>query len=350
MRRPGVLLAVLAVLTTATQPGSSGAVPGEPGHRQISTVEYDLGDTAFTDPATGTVSEIRAVVHHPVRANGRLPLIVQAHGSWYACTDPAAQEWPCDKGTPFPGYRGYDYLGRALAERGFVVVSVSMNGINMTSFDYGDRARLLNEHLRLWGELARGAGPLARRLPGLVGHVDPTRVGTMGHSRGGKGVMWQASDRHRPEWPAGVRVRAVLPLAPVKFDHPEGDHSDTLVTRIPVAVVTSGCDGAVREAGQEYLDDAEGVTRQPAYSLSLTHGNHNFFNTRWTPPSPLGEDDSTCPGEQISPRQQQKALVTYATAFYERHLKGNAAFDAVLTGDRPLPHVDSETRVVVPVG
>jgi dienelactone hydrolase len=347
VQRTGVLLtlAALVVATGLVHGAPAGAAPGA----RTTTVEYDLGDTAFTDPETGTVSEIRAVVHRPARPHGRLPLIVQAHGSWYACTDPDAQEWPCDKGEPFPGYRGYDYLGKRLAERGFVVVSISVDGINMTSFDYGDRARLINEHLRLWAGLAHGTGPLARRLPGLAGHVDMTRVGTMGHSRGGKGVMWQASDKHRAEWPAGVRVRAVLPLAPVKFDWPEGDHSDTLVTRIPVAVVTSGCDGAVHEAGQEYLDDAEGVTRKPAYSVSLTHGNHNFFNTRWTPPGPLSEDDSTCPAEQISPRLQQDALVAYATAFYERHLKGDTGFDAVLTGERPLPGVASTTRVVAPV-
>jgi len=56
--------------------------------------------------------------------------------------------------------------------------------------------------------------------------------------------MWQASDKHRAELPAGIRLRAAL--APVKFDDPEGDNSDTLVTRVPVGVVTSGCDGAER--------------------------------------------------------------------------------------------------------
>jgi predicted dienelactone hydrolase len=114
-----------------------------------------------------------------------------------------AQERPCDRGAPFPSYRGYDYLGAALARRGFVVVSISVDSINMTSFDYGDRARLINKHLDLWRQLAAGRGPLEPVLGRLGEHVDLGNVATMGHSRGGKGVMWQASDKHRAEVPAG---------------------------------------------------------------------------------------------------------------------------------------------------
>ncbi len=344
-----------AVLLGASLTGGSGAsaaTGAADGHGSAGwavTEDYDLGDTAFTDPATGTVSEIRAVVHRPSRVRGKLPLVVISHGSWWACTDTDAEAWPCDRGEPFPSHRGYDYLGRALAARGYVVVSLSADGINMTSFDYGDRARLINEHLRLWRELASGRGALARDLPALRGHVDMRRVGTVGHSRGGKGVMWQASDKHRNDVPDGVRMGAVLALAPVKFDDPEGDNSDTLVTRTPVAVVTSGCDGAVHEGGQEYLDDVVGRTTRPAYSVSLRDGNHNYFNTRWTPPAPLGEDDSTCPDRELAPAPQQNALTAYATAFFDKHLRNDAAGEAVLTGERPLPDVVSTTRVVEPV-
>ncbi|WP_147481146.1 alpha/beta hydrolase [Streptomyces shenzhenensis] len=346
----GALLA--ALLLGAGLTGTSGvaaaADAGPAGRTATVTESYDLGDTAFADPVSGTVSEIRAVVHRPGRVSGRLPLVVLSHGSWYACTDPAATAWPCERGRPYPSYRGYDYLGQALAERGFVVVSLSADGINMTSFDYGDRARLINEHLRLWQQLSSGGGVLARSLPALRGHVDMRRVGTVGHSRGGKGVMWQASDKHQDEVPGGVRLGAVLALAPVKFDGPEGDNSDTLVTRTPVAVVTSGCDGAVGEAGQEYLDDVEGRTTEPAYSVSLRDGNHNFYNTQWTPPTALGEDDSTCPGRGLGPATQQNALTAYATAFFDQHLKGDATGEALLTGERALPGVAATTRVVRP--
>ncbi|MET8962559.1 hypothetical protein ABZX69_24340 [Streptomyces sp. NPDC004074] len=280
---------------------------------------------------------------------GQLPLVVQAHGSWLACTDPIAQAWACDKGTPEPSYRGYDYLGEQLAKRGFITVSLSADGINMVSFDYGDRARLVNEHLRLWQQLASGKGPLARRLPALSRHVDMYRVGTMGHSRGGKGVMWEASDKHSSEVPDGVRIAAVLALVPVKFDDPEGDHSDTLVTHVPVGVVTGSCDGAVHEAGQEYLDDAEWMTHEPAYSVSVQNANHNYCNADWTPPSPSGDDDSTCPRQELTPDTQQGALTAYATAFYERFLKDDKPSKDVLTGKQRLPGVTSKVRIVQPV-
>jgi len=138
-------------------------------------------------------------------------------GRWGTCADRFAtfSAWPCPAGSqPFPSYRGYDYLGAALAARGFVVVSISVDAINMTSFDYGDRARLINEHLRLWQQLAVG-------------------------------------------------------LAPVKFDDPEGDHSDTLITTLPFTVVTGSCDGATGEDGQQYLDDVTGRNKTTDYSVSL---------------------------------------------------------------------------------
>ena len=343
-----VLLAAGLVAGGARLRASAGesAGAGASGESSVAVAEYDLGDTAFTDPQSGTVSELRAVVHSPSHVAGKLPLIVQAHGSWWACDSQDAQEWPCDKGAPFPSYRGYDYLGTALARRGFVVVSISVDGINMTSFDYGDRARLINKHLDLWRQLAAGRGPLEPALGRLAGHFDLRNVGTMGHSRGGKGVMWQASDKHRAEGPAGVRIQAVLPLAPVKFDDPEGDNSDTLVTRIPVAVVTGACDGAVGEAGQEYLDDVVGKTREPAYSVDLAGANHNYYNVNWTPPSLFGEDDSTCPTRELTPQVQQSALTTYAIAFFERYLHGDRSFEPVLTGTTPIPGVTSATRVV----
>jgi hypothetical protein len=103
------LVAVGARLSASAQVGAVAVV----------VAGYDLGDTAFADAQTGTVSELRAVVYFPRPLAGRLPLIVVAHGSWWACDAKDAVTWPCPSGShPDPSYRGYDYLGGALAANG----------------------------------------------------------------------------------------------------------------------------------------------------------------------------------------------------------------------------------------
>ncbi|MCB5168804.1 hypothetical protein LG634_28785 [Streptomyces bambusae] len=51
----------------------------------------------------------------------------------------------------------------------------------------------------------RDAAPGRPRRVDFRRHVAMDRVGTMGHSRGGAGVPWQASDRHAAQWPPGPR-------------------------------------------------------------------------------------------------------------------------------------------------
>jgi hypothetical protein len=45
--------------------------------------------------------------------------------------------------------------------------------------------------------------------------------------------------------------------------------------------MTGTCDGAVGEAGQQYLDDVAGLNTVTDYSVSLQEANHNYYNTAW---------------------------------------------------------------------
>ncbi|MEV0501665.1 alpha/beta hydrolase [Streptomyces spectabilis] len=277
-------------------PHPAAAAPAEAGSPAVGRVTYDLGDQAFVPaPPYRGKNEVAAVVHYPKGqgakgvARGRHPLIVMQHGLWNTCADRAAQNrmvkarkalaaaekagdraeadrqrrimgklgerlsaWPCRPGVaPLPSSSGYDYLAEELARQGFVVVSVGANGINATSSGQADsvyqaRADLINKHLGLWRQLDAGKGPLKGKLKdprtgrtsgvAFAGRVDLGRVGTLGHSMGGGGVMQHASDKRHGAWPAGVKVKAALGLAPTATWENEP------VTKVPMAVLWGTCD------------------------------------------------------------------------------------------------------------
>jgi dienelactone hydrolase len=340
-----------AVLLTFT-PAPAVAAPAGTG-----VAVYDLGDTAFFPDGFAGPNELRAVVHFP-HTGGRHPLIIQLHGMWWTCVDTTTREptmdWPCQQ--EIPSYLGYDYLGEALARKGFVVVSIGANGINSANPGgaYTDRARLINEHLRMWQQLSvTGGGPLAGhfvdkatgRPVRMDAEVDMTKVGTMGHSRGGMAAMLHASEPRN--WPAGVRVRAVFGAAPV-YNWAE----PVEVTNLPFAILNGTCDVI---QGTQYFDDVAGRNHAPIHQFDVAGANHNFLNTQWSPSGgqPGAEDDAvhdglppgqctnghTTPARQLSESEEHSVAAAYAVAFFERYLMGDRRYDPMLQGRTGIPQV-----------
>ena len=62
-----------------------------PGRAQaVGTVEYHLGDQAFTVPRTGGArAELTGIVHYPLDA-GKHPVVMILHGLWESCADRTA--------------------------------------------------------------------------------------------------------------------------------------------------------------------------------------------------------------------------------------------------------------------
>ncbi len=162
-----------------------------PGPYDVTRREYDFGDRAFRPTDLGAKVEVRADVHfptglpdgpYPTRADdARQPCIVlprDARGIPLALSRGVAAAAES---------RGVRLRRRRLASYGYVVVSVSANGVNVLGNALPDtgmrqRGELLEEHLDLWRSLSTAGGePFGDRF---VGAVDMTRIGTMGHSRG----------------------------------------------------------------------------------------------------------------------------------------------------------------------
>jgi hypothetical protein len=330
-------------------PGSSASSIGHgrsstPGPYEVTRKTYDFGDQVLQLSGLKGKVEETADVHYPTGLpDGPYPLVLFLHGNHYACYKGkrAGYTWPCRPGwKPLPNFEGYDYIAERLASYGFVVVSVSGNGVNVLGNQVGDtgmrqRGELIEKHIDLWKTWAiTGGAPFGTRF---VGKVDLTRIGTMGHSRGGEGVVWNVIvDRERPT-PYGID--AVLPLAPVDFDR-------TTVNDVPMAVMLPYCDGDVSDLeGMHFFDDARYLQPgdpTPKHTVTVYGANHNFFNTVWSPnggyPGSFDDGSPRCPG-RLTEAQQRKVGVAYIVGFFRRYLTDTMSLDDIWTGVATPPSI-----------
>ncbi|HEV8140364.1 MAG TPA: hypothetical protein VGP81_11375 [Pyrinomonadaceae bacterium] len=355
-RATTLVLFVLLTLWRAQTGFAQTPDPGAPGPLAVTTEEYNFGDTAFTPTNFPGPVELIGAVHYPTSLSGPLPLIILLHGRHATCFQgDGAQflEWPCAMGRQsIPSYKGYDYLADVLASHGYIVVSIGANGINAKDNQVRDlgalaRAELIQKHLDLWNAFSTvGGAPFGTKF---VGKVDLTRVGTMGHSRGGEGVVRHYVLNQAQGAPYGVK--AVFPLAPVDFNR-------FVVNNAALTVLLPYCDGDVSDLqGVHFYDDARyNVPGDPApkHYVLVMGANHDFYNTIWSPSSPYpggtddwlafvsgGSSDSQCGvvngNHRLTEAQQRGTGLAYMSAFFRAYVGGETQFLPLLTGDAPAP-------------
>jgi hypothetical protein len=331
--------------------------PGLPGPSAVTREEYNFGDTAFAPTNFPGPVELIASVHYPTDlSGGPFPLIILLHGRHATCfqgNGAGFLEWPCAAGRqPIPSYKGYDYVAQVLASNRYIVVSISSNGINAKDNLVRDlgalaRAELIQKHLDIWKTFNTvGGAPFGTKF---VGKVDLSKVGTMGHSRGGEGVVRHFALNEAQGSPYGVK--AVFPLAPVDFNR-------FVVNGAALSVLLPYCDGDVSDLqGVHFYDDARynvpGDTAAKHYLLVMG-ANHNFYNTVWSPSSgipgaaddwlafvPGGNSDSQCGtvngNHRLTEAQQRGTGLAYMTAFFRAYVGGESKFLPLMTGDAPPP-------------
>ena len=330
--------------------------PGAPGSLTVTREEYNFGDTAFQPSDFPGPVELRASIHYPSNLPaGPYPVILFMHGRHATCFTGggAFLEWPCSSNRQtIPSFAGYDYVSEVLASHGYVVVSVSANGVNAVDnsvFDLGAlaRAELLQKHLDILKTFnITGGPPFGTKF---VGKLNLSQVGTMGHSRGGEGVVRHYSLNVSLGAPYGIK--AVFPLAPTDFNR-------FVVNNAALNVLLPYCDGDVSDLqGVHFYDDVRynvaGDTGPKHYELVMG-ANHNFYNTIWSPSSPFpgaandwlafvpgGRSDPQCGSvkgnNRLTEAQQRGTGLAYMTAFFRAYVGGETQFIPLLTGDAPPP-------------
>lgn len=308
---------------------------------------YAVGQTSFSEPAvtipaigvwhpSGTIGDtpsgdlslpLNAEIRYPADSAGlnvpvsgtetSYPVVVIMHG----------QHTTAD-----PSYLGYNYLLDHLATHGFIAVSIDCNAINAISGMQDTRGHAILEHISLLNS--------KNGSPGLFfGKIDMTKIGIMGHSRGGDGVV-QAEVLNQ-SLSLGWNIEAVIALAPTDFSGTSPSPL-TLSTSKFLCIYGSN-DGDVwggsnpstqyTSTGFRFYDRAA-VEKSMAFIYGATH---NRFNSEWGTEAKV---DASSP-KILSVAQHHGLLCGYMTACLQVHLQNRPEQRDYLNGVLKIPSVSS---------
>lgn len=269
----------------------------------------------LSDAALDNVPQLiprTALVVAPQNPTPGSPVALFLAGMHTNCIYPSADggdvtgiEYPCP-GRTIPTWRGYRYLQRALADRGWITMSVDPNAVNALTQDYPDhgasaRGQLVNSYLSQWTAWTSASDS---PIPGVLERADLSSVLLVGHSRGGEGV--NAAARTAIGW----RARGMFNLAPTM----DGMNP---APGMPSVTLLGTCDDDVSDLqGQLFVDGAVGSVDDRAMrsSVLVAHASHQAFNTVWVAEKWNGDNNSTCPQRQLSASSQRQVALRYLLA------------------------------------
>lgn len=300
-------LAAGFVLLVASAIGAAVSASAAPGLTRGAIVaeDYDLGVRQFRQPGlTGRFARMPIRLWGTIAAPatpGPHPVVLVAHGAHGDNCPGEFGTWPCFAREQRNDL-GFRYLVRALARAGFVAFAPDLNAAHTGGWGElagGEAVRfgqVVDAMLAEIGRASRGS-PTKFGVP-LKGKADLTRLGLLGHSRGGMNVL---------EWARGKKaVESVFLLAP--FHDPAKRIGD-----VPTTVLLGTCDGDTGLVGGKYFAALKGRPRStPAFELTPAGANHNYYNqtlaSKKADDAPAG--GAGCrPSQRLSAKAQQSFLV-----------------------------------------
>lgn len=253
---------------------------------------------------------------------GTFPLVIAVHGNHIATE---YSDW------------GYEYLGRLLASRGYIFVSIDQNFLNASPYDdllifntlkneNPARGWLILEHLKLWEEWNETQDQL------FFGKVNMSRIALIGHSRGAEGITTAAAFNKMSAYPEE---------ATIKFDYGYDIRS---------LIAISGTDGLYKPAGKPLvLEDVNYLALHGSHDMDVSSfrtasqfhrinfirdtdyfkssvyiygANHGQFNTEWGRHDSIGLNNNIFNLAQLMPEEDQlEAAKVLISSFLEVTLK-----------------------------
>ncbi|CAL2095789.1 conserved protein of unknown function precursor containing a type A C-terminal secretion signal [Tenacibaculum sp. 190524A02b] len=355
-----LLLIILGVSTSLnSQTNPKQIDPGLYGNFKVDNFDYEFGTTKLPSLPNSNKYDIRirANARFP-RGNGSFPLVVIMHGKHHTCyvtgNSKSFPIFPCDgpnssslgNSQEIPNHAGYDYLLDFLASHGYIAISVDTNDILTATYierpDFSNtfrdesmkaRAELLQQHLDIWKKINDTPGQFNNK-------IDFNNIVTVGHSRGGEGVVSHFIHNAKQKHPYNIKgVFAVAPTNYNNFSHPDMNY----------AVILPYCDGDLTDLpGLWNYDRQTEISNKPVHQILLKGANHNYFNTVWTPnlfPAGTTDDwehftkDSKEKGafcgndkNRFSASKQRNVLKAYLHSFLKKYINNDNQYSEPILG------------------
>jgi dienelactone hydrolase len=347
----GVLVALIPAASAGADPSDELPDPLDRGAFTVDRIDpLKLGLTTLQEPASGggapgtggnssITLQVRGVMFMPHDKPGKSPLIVLVHGNHGSCDSGSAPSCTVFKRND----EGYAYLAENLASWGYTVASLDQDQLISRqdgSFGKGMHARRLLI-MAMLDALYKANEPGGLPVDAdtnigttVEGKIDFTRIGLMGHSRGGDAVSsFIEYDRMRP---SGRRypLRGVIALAPVDYERraPYG---------VPYMAIHGTCDGDVsNQQGERMFERSQYASDDPYPRINSAQvgTNHNYYNTVWF----ADEDDSSATDNacKMSAPNSIRLSGSAGTGASENYVKGGT--DTVAGGaDKLNPNINT---------
>jgi hypothetical protein len=280
--------------------------------------DFDVPDTADGDPFT---MPMEGQLYFPSddgkdwpEQSDRIPLIIIAHGYWRPMVD---------------SYLGYDYLARHLARWGIAVFSLNMDEVNNQSGTFSAPHQFARGEIILRViDLMRGDRDINRR-------IDFDRIGLIGHSMGGEGMV--VAQHLNDSEGRGYGVLGVVSIAPTNH-RPEitlrnASYLQLLGTMDLLAVSA----GSVDEFNGFRLNDRAWYPKSHAW---IYGARHNPFNRSW-----VADGDTFEAGWAdiaLPPSTHESIAICMINAFVQDVLRGRTDYRGYMEGTilpQPLRHL-----------
>ncbi|WP_427017620.1 alpha/beta hydrolase family protein [Pseudarthrobacter sp. P1] len=237
------------------------------------------------------------------RGARNVPLVVIAHGYW----------------APGVGsYLGYDYLGRHLARWGMAVFSLNLDAVNAET-------HFADPHQFARGEIILHTIDALAADPGLAGKLDTSRVGLVGHSMGGEGVV--LAQHLNAGGARGYGIRGVVSIAPTNY-RTEVSLRDAKYLQLlgSMDLLSRSLLGSAWLNGFRIYDRAF----SPKTHAWIYGARHNPFNRKWLQAGDTFE--APWADAALPPSEHENIARTLVNAFFQDALFGRHAYAGYLEG------------------